>query len=524
MPSRRFLELLLSSSGARHSRTDGLADDVLHSILLRSAGESFGGILNEEQIEAMVSLIATHDSLRADSGEEGAATYSRYMYEVLCQRPGMLPDAGSFDSGFARFLQALDRRIANAIAPKLVRLPRRKFGEPGIGELAGLQPPEVLADYMSGLVGEFRNRGLLSEQEASRLRGVIDKLSSAPGYLRYLEMDRRDREAAWLLKMIRRLKTVCTLDEHSERDLIVSLGIILFNLSPSQQAAAMLSDTAPAGACRALQYQYSAIMALNYVRAGRPGIAETYAIAALKSAASPEERAHVCMLKGCIAMIEGDYELAAASLRESAEVPGISARLKGMAEFYSGVVLYEKGEYVNAMASFEKAARCVSDPGDLVTIHNSIGSCAMQIGDESRADQEFQTVEELAVSLKGARTSQCMLLVSSYRSAIRGPDSDPGKAVEYYRRALNRASERGDYRSVADLLGNLGLAQSRADDNTHALHTLRACMASSENAEYWAGIRFAYWHINSILSKTDGAEAKRFREAYTEKYPELRDM
>ncbi|WP_048198508.1 tetratricopeptide repeat protein [Methanocella arvoryzae] len=515
---------MLSSSGAQHSRTDGLADDVLQLILLRSAGESFGGILNEEQIEAMVSLIATHDTLRADSGEEGTVTYSRYVYEMLSRRPGMLPDAGTFDSGFARFLQALDRRIEDAIAPKLVRLPRRKFGEPGIGELAGLQPPEALADYMSWLIWEFRNRGLLSGQEASRLRGTIDKLSSAPGYLRYLDTDRRDREAAWLQKMIRRLKTACTLNDPCERDLIVSLGIILFNLSPSQQTAAMLSDTTPAGACRALQYLYNAIMALNYVRAGRPGIAEAYAIAALKSAASPEERAHIGMVKGCIATMDGDYDLAARALRESAEVPGISARLKGMAEYYAGVVLYEKGEYVNAMASFEKAVSYVSDPGDLATIHNSIGSCAMQIGDEARADQEFQTVEELAVSLRGARTSQCMLLVSSYRSAIRGPGNDPGKAVEYYRRALNTASERGDYRSVADLLGNLGLAQARAGDYAHALHTLRACMTSSENAEYWAGIRFAYWHINRILSKTDCAEAKRFRETYTEKYPELREM
>ena len=356
------------------------------------------------------------------------------------------------------------------------------------------------------------------------MQSLIDKISSAPGYLRFLDRDKKDREATWLLKVVRRLKSVDTQNDPAERDLIVSLGILLFNLLPTRQIAAMLSGLKPTDTSSELCYQYNAVLALNCMRAGTPEMAGAYAAAALEYAEGPEKRAYVYILKGCMAMAEGDYDLAAAALKDAAKVHGITDRLKGLVDFYSGVVLFEKGEYVNAMACFEAAGRHARGERDLATIHNSIGSCAMHMGDEARADREFQAVEELSVNLKGARTSQCMLMVSSYRGAIRGPGSNSGKAVDYYRNALNTASERGDDRSVADLMGNLGLAYARTGDYARALHALNTCLAYAEKAGYWAGIRFAYWHLYHTLKKTDTARARRFRETYTEKYPELRDL
>ncbi|WP_424357985.1 tetratricopeptide repeat protein [Methanocella sp. MCL-LM] len=515
---------MLNSSGARHTRTDGLADDVLRSILLKSARESFGGIMDEARIAAMVAFIDTHNSLRADSGEEGISSYSGYVYEALSHKFDSLPNIIEFDARFAGFVRTLDHLLTNALAPKLVGLPRRKFGEPGIGGLAVLQAPEELASYMSGLVLTFRKRGLLSGQDAGRLKSLIDKISSAPGYLRFLDRVKKDREVTWLLKVVRRLKSDDTLEDSAERDLIVSLGLLLFNLSPNRQIADMLSGITPADTSSALRYQYNAVLALNYMRAGRPEMATAYATAALENAREPEKRAYLYALKGCMAIAEGDYDLATASLKGASEVQGITDRLKGLISFYSGVVLFEKGEYINAIECFEAAGRYSSSDRDLATIHNSIGSCAMHIGDEARADREFQAVEKLSVNLKGARTSQCMLMINSYRGAISGPGGNRGQTVDYYRKAVHTASERGDDRAVADLMGNLGLAYARTSDYPQALQALNTCMAYAEKAGYWAGIRFAYWHLYHTLQKTDTARARHFREIYTEKYPELRDL
>lgn len=524
MPSRRFFEIMLKSSGARHGSTEGLADDVLRFILLRSARESFNDIMTEACIETMIFFIGTGGAVPVDPDNPDASTYPRYLYEKLGKAIDNLPDFHAFESGFARFLRTLDRLIPNARAPKLMGLPRRKFGRPGIKELSGLKVPEELTGYMSELIGAHRTEGTLTDRDADYLKNLIEKISAAPGYLRYLDQGRKNREVTRLVHIVRRLKSADEQNTQSGRDLIVSLGILLFNIHPSLQNAALLSATEPTGASSELRYQYSVILALNYLRSGRPDVARAYAAAALNSADNSETKAYVYVLQGCIAVIEGDYDQAAASLQAGSAISGITPRLKALIDYYTGVVLFEKGEYANALARFEAAGMQASDVLDRVAIHNSIGSCALQIGDDARADQEFQAVEKLSVGIKGAKASQCMLMISSYRSAILGSGCSLSKAYEHYRKALKIASGQGDYRSVADLLGNLGLAHARAGDHSHALHALNACMTYAENTGYWAGIRFAFWHIYHALQETGSPDASRFLEAYAGKYPELRDL
>jgi tetratricopeptide (TPR) repeat protein len=503
-----------------------MADDVLYSVLSRSIRESYSGMLRDDEIMAMAALLFSGDHVPVPLNGPEIEAFSRQVYHDLCPASSF----EVFSPRFAIFTSRLGRQITEARAPKLVELPRRKFGKPGFGELEGLQVPEELAGYMTGLAKTAQASGGLTRRDGEYLAALIEKMSTAPGYLRYLDREKKVREEERLYRIARHLKSaggheeLAVGDLLARRDLLASIGILLLNISHERKNVAFLSAHMPSEASRALLYQYCTIMAVNNLIPGRPGPAEEYAKTALECAADSDEKAYVYVLLGCIAMVRGDYDEAGAFLREGARLPGLRRRLKGLIAFYTGVVLFEKDEYANAITCFETAGRQVSDALDQVTIHNNIGSCAMQMADDARAELEFRAIEKLSLNLKGAQASQCMLMISSYRSAILGSKGDSEEVIKQYRKALKSAHGREDYKTVAELLGNLGIAHARSGDLKQALQTFKACMACVERIDHWAGIRFAYWHICRTLSETDSREAAQFIEKYTAKYPELRDL
>lgn len=531
MPSRSLLELLLNDCGARTGRLDGITDDVLHSLLHRSALAAFENLLRDAGIETLVAILESpHQALSGTSQRGDRASFARQIYRQLKPDFGVSAGFEEFDTRFSRFLQTLSGLIDYTRAPKLIELPGREFGETGIGKLASLQAPEELAGYMAYLVTGFKDRGALSPRAAEHLAGLIEKISSAPGYLQYLHLEKKHGEVARLFNTVRGLQSYGQQDDPATRDLLVSIGILLFNLSPSEKIVSFLSSVRPSPASPALLYHYCSVLALNHLLSGRPDPAEAFASCALKSATDGEKKAYIHMLRGCISISRGDYGRAVASFREATaslmdeDASAVSGRFKGLIAFYTGVVLFETGEYANAIAFFEDAGRHVSDALDQATVHNNIGLCALQIGDEARAYREFQATERLSSRLKGTQASQCMLLVSSYKWAIHGSLDDTEKAIGYYRRALKLASGRGDHTAVANLLGNLGATYAKMGNFGPALRALNACMAHAERHGYWEGIRFAFWHIYHTLLAVDRDEARRFREAYASKYPELRDL
>ena len=523
MPSRRFLELVLNDGEMRRTRIDGLTEDVLRSILHRSARESFGNLLCDDAIRVMVSTITSLDPALLPAGKQGRAALSQELYLKLSQLFDRLPGFNEFDSRFAKFLPMLASRITSARTPKLVELPRHEFGKPNLGGISSLQASEELADYMVSLVTIFRQRGVFSDLDAELLVGLIEKISSAPGYLKYLDRERKNNEVVRLFNTVRRLQSSGIQNDSAIHDMIVSIGILLFNINPAMMIVDFLSSTKPSTASNALLYHYDALMALNYLISGRLGQASTYAASAYKFATDSEKKAYIRVLQSCLAIKLGDYDRAIESLQDASmlEVP---SRIGGLISFYTGVVFFERGEYANAIPCFEAAGRQVSDTFDMVTVHNSIGSCAMQIGDEARARQEFQAIEQISPGLKGAQASQCMLMVTSNLGAALEQSEDCGKAIDQYKKSLKVASRNRDFQAVTKLLGNLGVILARSGDTSQALHAFHACMGSAERTGYWAGIRFAFWHIYHTLQDLDNIEARQFHEVYTTRYPELRDL
>jgi tetratricopeptide (TPR) repeat protein len=523
MPSRRFLEIMLNDGGTRCSKIDGLTDDVLHSILYRSARESFGDVLGEDPIKVMVSAMKCLEPALLPAGQCGGDALSWEIYQRLSPMFGRSTGFEEFDSRFAMFLGTLDSRITYARTPKLVELPRQKFGKPNLSGIGSLKASEDLAGYMVSLVKIFWQRGVLTGPEAEHLITLIEKISSAPGYLKYLDRERKNSEVVRLFNTVRRLQSSGIRDDPAMSDIIVSIGILLFNISPAEMIVDFLSSTKPSAVSNPLLYHYDAMMALNYLILGRHGQAGTYAASAYLFATDPEKKAYIRVLQSCISIKLGDYDRAIESLQDASmlEIPG---RIDGLISFYTGVVFFERGEYANAIPCFEAAGRQVSDPLDRVTVHNSIGSCAMQIGDEARARHEFEAIEQISPGLKGTQASQCMLMVSSNMGAALGMGGDCGKAIDHYRKSLKVASGNGDLKTVTNLLGNLGVTLARSGDTSQALQALHACMGSAERTGYWAGIRFAFWHIYHTLLDVDNTEARQFHQVYTARYPELSDM
>jgi tetratricopeptide (TPR) repeat protein len=199
--------------------------------------------------------------------------------------------------------------------------------------------------------------------------------------------------------------------------------------------------------------------------------------------------------------------------------------LRALASFYRGIIYFERKEYANAMACFESASTHVIDALDQVTVYNNICTCAMHLGDLPRAERVFSEIEKLSGQLKGDHSLRCQLMASSYGGAIQQARGEYDRAIELFRQALKLALRSGDGTAIANQLGNLGTAYARAGNGEKGFQLLNACMAYSERVGYWAGIRFAYWHIHRMLLESgNSSEARKFMETYSARYPELKNL
>ncbi len=324
-----------------------------------------------------------------------------------------------------------------------------------------MQAPEALSRYMAGLVTYFRGPAVIPAFAADHVIELVEKMVSAPGYLCFLlGEDNKRLEIARLLNLARVAQSSNVPPGPARDDMFITLGLLLYNISPSETVASGLAALRPSARCPALQYHYDAILALNYVLTGQLDDASTHAEMARNSAVDGGMMAYVLILQGCIALGQGDYDRAL-DLLKNAGSSAPDGRIKALAHFYRGIVFSEKREYADAIGCFREAGDHVTDPLDRTTIYNNMGSCAFYLGDLPLAERSFTEMEKLANHLKGDNALQCRLVASSLFGAILREKGEYDRAIKCFRASLKLALRSGDGQAVANEMGKLGAAYAR---------------------------------------------------------------
>jgi tetratricopeptide (TPR) repeat protein len=398
--------------------------------------------------------------------------------------------------------------------PELMMGPCRDFGLPGLEEVARLPPPSVMPDYMKRLVGQLKSEGIVPEEEALYLAELVDTMAVAPGYARFLDDGKKQEKALRLYGISQRLSSTF----HPLRDdLLLAIGIILFNLSPSEKLAEGLSGLKPRAG--PLSYEYHSMMALNELLIDRLDAAGSYADAAMEVAQDQDRRAYVKMLKGCIELRRGDPESAIGYLDDCKA----NDRLKARASFYAGIVRYEKKDFRDALRHFESAGSRADDMLDVLAARCNVGACAVNLGDMGLGEREFQEVNRSTWKKSGPREAHRKLLANSYMGIISRARGDYPEAEGYYKEALKSCIKLNNVVGIANQIGNMGLLHRSAGDPDTALRLFNACLLYSERMGYWNGIRFSYENVQGTLVDTGKApEARKFKEMYTSRYPGLK--
>jgi tetratricopeptide (TPR) repeat protein len=524
MPSRRLLALLLDMDDAGDTLS-GLTEDLLDSVIRRSIAAGFGDLQGDDGLAVL--LRALDEYVSSGQGDRGLETSSlcRTLYNRLhseAQVSGI--SYSEFEAAFGRFRATLRDSLARATEPRLTDLPCRQFGRLSLDELSRMQAPEALSSYMASLAIYFRDQAVIPAFAADHVIDLVEKMVSAPGYLRFLGEDKKRLEIARLLNLASVVRSSNVPPGPIVDDMIVALCLLLYNIRPSETVASSLAALRPSARCPALQYHYYAILALNYVLTGKLDHALAHAEMARKSADDGGMMAYVMILQGCIALGQGDHDRALDLLKNAGSCAP-EGRIKALAHFYRGIVFSEKKEYAGALGCFREAGASMTDPMDKVTIYNNIGSCAFYLGDLPLAERSFTEMEKLAHHLDGESALQCRLVASSIFGAIHREKGEYDQAVERFLAALKLALRSGEGKAVANEMGNLGAAYARAGEAETARQFLNTCMVLSERISYWPGIQFAYWHIGRLLAENGNkSEAGKFLETYASRYPELKNL
>ena len=397
--------------------------------------------------------------------------------------------------------------------PELTMGPCRDFGEPGLEEIARLPVPSVMPEHVKHLAAGLAADGVIDRGEALYLAELVDRLAVAPGYVRFLDADKKREVAIRLYDLSMKL----SLSAHPLRDeALLSIGIILFNLSPSEKLVGRLAAMRPEKG--PLRYEFHSMMALNLLLLERLDEAGAHADEALESAPDGEQLAYMRMLKGCVALRRGDPESAIGLL----DGPGKSGRLRTLAAFYSGIVHYEKEDFEGALRHFESAREGAAGTLDTLSVRCNVGACAVYLGDLDRAESEFREVSRSTWKNTGGRELYRKLLADSYLGIISRERADYREAEMYYKEALKASIRQKNVVGIANHVGNLGLLCRHAGDHAGAVRLLNSCLLYSERMGYWNGIRFSYENVFGVLTDMGQTpEARKLKDMYTSRYPGL---
>ena len=298
--------------------------------------------------------------------------------------------AALYGLGIRKEIISLENPAALESVEEIRRLPCRACGSLTSAELTSHWSAS-LAQYVHSLLD--RPGRSIETARRTEILDILDHLSSYPGYYQQVDRERKAETAQTLVSAISTLRKAGGSDPE-KADLLAALGILLFNVFPSPAIVKYLAVHSPGGQNRFLQYEYHAILAMNFLLMGKRAVAAAYCQRAYDAAPVADLKAYALLLEGCLALESRDYGKAAVALDKALETADRRG-LRSLAGFYLGIVRYEAGEIGQALNCFKDARISAEGEADAMAACNNMGTCYMVMGDLARALRSFEETNSL---------------------------------------------------------------------------------------------------------------------------------
>jgi tetratricopeptide (TPR) repeat protein len=312
--------------------------------------------------------------------------------------------------------------------------------------------------------------------------------------------------------------------EPSKADLLSILSILLFNVFPAPKLLKFIARFQPGPENDALQYDYHAILAMNFMLTGKLEEAAAYNEKALKHAGDEEKRAYTHIMDSCIRLKQGNIDEAVNALYRCSALTR-DRRMKATALFYQGIIYYEKGSVPEALESFRSARISLDDELDIMNACNNIGACAMLQADLKAAIREFENVEYIGRYMSSKAAKSLKAVAGGSLGLIYFNMSNYDRAIDFFKDTLRLDRELHDKKGAADQLGNIGLALKAKQDYKPALEYFKAALNISFAEDYLEGTLFSFSRIEQLMA-LEGRydEAESFKQEVIRRNPDISKM
>lgn len=507
-------------------------------VICRSTG-AFEKKYSAEMCAHLAETIFGTDFSTLHRGREREATLARHVFDKLYPA-GDEEAFPEFNQVFQRFIRwfraavdavlsvhglrkedvSLDRPGVNGYISELKELPCRRLGELNFSYRT--HGYAAISRYVEALLSRYEDK-VVSRDNCRSILAIMSKVSGHPGYFKTMSAGQKLVETRPILVAISDLQ-LQAVNEPEKADLLAALGILLFNVFPTPKLLKFITRLQPGPDNDALRYDYNAILAMNFMLAGRLDEASTYNKKALEYAGDEEKRAYTHILDCCISLNRGETDEAVNALYRCSALTK-DGRMKATALFYLGLIYYEMGKVPDALESFQMSRVGLDDELDIMNACNDIGTCAILLGDLKAAAVEFENVE-YAGRYMSSNTAKALLSVACGNlGLIYLSTSSYDRAVERFKEALKLNRDIHNKKGVADQLGNIGMALKVKHDYRAALGYFKSALNLSFVDDYLEGALFSFSQIEQLMA-LEGRyeEAETFRQEMIRRNPGIARM
>ncbi len=173
-------------------------------------------------------------------------------------------------------------------------------------------------------------------------------------------------------------------------------------------------------------------------------------------------------------------------------------------------VYYNNGDYVKAIATFEKALdiQCQLDGKEVASIFNDLGRAYRRLGNQSKALEYFFKSLELAHK---QRDTQLEATVYNNTALVFSTDGNDSLALEYHYKSLELHKEVEDSAGIALCYGNIGEVFRSQGNSKKAKENFQLGLSVSEATQDKKQLGFANSNLGSIaLDEKDYKKALGF--------------